>query len=108
MAVILPVPIATYFAADEDNTAGVAACLTAAGVVKDEGHTYAGRDAIARWKSEASGKYNYVSEPFACDKDGDRIIVTSRLTGTFPGSPIDLRYAFTLDGHKIAQLQIGA
>ena len=32
-------------------------------------------------------------------KDG-MIIVTSRLTGNFPGSPVDLRYAFRLEARK--------
>lgn len=33
-------------------------------------------------------------------------MVTSRLTGNFPGSPVDLRYLFRLERGKIAQLQI--
>ena len=38
-------------------------------------------------------------------KDG-KIIVTNRLTGNFPGSPIELEFVFTLDGDKIAALEI--
>lgn len=34
------------------------------------------------------------------------MIVTAHLTGNFPGSPVDLRYAFTLSGDKIARLEI--
>ena len=30
----------------------------------------------------------------------------SRLTGNFPGSPVDLRFFFELDGDKIASLEI--
>jgi len=33
-------------------------------------------------------------------------VVTSRLTGNFPGSPVDLRYFFRLEGDKIASLEI--
>ena len=36
----------------------------------------------------------------------DPSIVTNRLTGNFPGSPIELDFAFTLDGDKIASLEI--
>ena len=32
--------------------------------------------------------------------------MTSHLEGDFPGSPLDLRYFFTLDGDKIAALEI--
>jgi hypothetical protein len=34
------------------------------------------------------------------------VIVTSRLTGNFPGSPVDLRFLFELQGDKIASLEI--
>ena len=34
-----------------------------------------------------------------------RDIVTSRLTGNFPGSPVDLRFAFRLERGKIASLK---
>jgi hypothetical protein len=35
-----------------------------------------------------------------------KIVVTSRLTGNFPGSPVDLRFFFELEGDKIASLEI--
>ena len=38
-------------------------------------------------------------------KDG-KTIVTSRLVGNVPGSPVDLRYFFKLEGDKIASLEI--
>jgi hypothetical protein len=34
------------------------------------------------------------------------VVVTSRLTGNFPGSPLNLRFFFGLDGDKIASLEI--
>lgn len=106
MSLILPKPIETYFAADTRDGAAVACCFTAEAAVIDERHTYKGRDAIARWKTEASAKYDYVSKPVAIQDYGDRFIVTARLTGSFPGSPVDLRYAFTLEGDEITRLEI--
>ena len=32
--------------------------------------------------------------------------VTARVTGDFPGSPVDLRYRFRLEGAAIARLEI--
>jgi hypothetical protein len=32
--------------------------------------------------------------------------VRARVSGHFPGSPVELRYAFTLHGGKIARLEI--
>jgi hypothetical protein len=36
------------------------------------------------------------------------ITVTGHVSGNFPGSPVDLRYAFVLDGERIARLEITA
>ncbi|MGO6753316.1 nuclear transport factor 2 family protein [Rhizobium ruizarguesonis] len=106
MPLSLPKPIADYFAADATDGTTVAKCFTADAVVNDEKQTHRGREAIARWKTEASKKYDYESEPVAIDDQDDRIIVTAHLTGNFPGSPVDLRYAFTLAGNEIARLEI--
>jgi hypothetical protein len=102
----LPEPIAAYFDADTRGAAAVARCFTNDAVVKDEGQTYVGTEAIAAWKTAASTKYAYRSEPFALETKDGRHIVTSRLTGTFPGSPVDLRFRFTLARGKIATLEI--
>ena len=62
----LPDPIAAYFAADQQQDAeAIARCFTAQAVVKDEGRTYSGIDAIKAWKAAASTKYTYTTEPFA-------------------------------------------
>ena len=103
----LPEPIAAYFAAaDTRDGDAVARCFTKRAVVKDEGHTHSGTAAITAWKTAASAKYSYTSEPFALEHKDGYYIVTSRLTGNFPGSPIDLRYAFRLERGKIAFLEI--
>jgi len=108
MAIELPGRIAAYFAADRSKDAeAVVRCFAEDAKVTDEGHTYVGIDAIRRWKTEASAKYTYTVEPFAIAVDGDRTVVTAHLSGDFPGSPIDLRYAFKLVGDPIASMEIG-
>lgn len=104
----LPAPIAAYFHADRQDGDAVARCFTETGTVRDEGHLYEGRAAIARWKAEASTKYSYTVEPRAIDHDGDTVIVTGHVAGDFPGSPVDLRYRFRLAGAGIAALEIVA
>ncbi|MEQ6334900.1 nuclear transport factor 2 family protein [Sphingobium sp. MK2] len=107
MDMTLPRPIADYFAADKGQDVGaISACFTNAATVKDEGNSYQGRDAIKQWKAESSQKYTYSVEPFSIAVEGEQIIVTSHLVGDFPGSPLDLRYFFILDGEKIARLEI--
>ena len=102
----LPEPIAAYFNADKRDGEAIARCFTTRGIVKDEGQVHSGPAAIKAWKIEASAKYSYTSEPFAMEQKDGRYVVTSRLTGNFPGSPVDLRFVFRLEHGKIAFLEI--
>jgi hypothetical protein len=102
----LPEPIAAYFQADQRGGDAVARCFTKDAVVKDERETHSGLAAIRAWKTAASARYSYTSEPFAVEQKDGRYIVTSRVTGSFPGSPVDLRYTFGLERGKIAFLEI--
>jgi SnoaL-like domain len=104
--VTLPDPIATYFAADRRDSEAIARCFTPDAVVKDDGHTYTGIMAIKQWKAATADKYTYTSEPFALERRDGMAIVTSRLTGNFPGSPVDLRFFFRLERGRIASLEI--
>ena len=106
MTLDLPKPVAAYFTADKADGEAVSQCFTDDAVVKDEGHTYNGRAAIKKWKEEASAKYEYTSEPIAREQKDDKFAVTCRLTGNFPGSPVELRFFFELEGAKIASLEI--
>jgi len=81
-------------------------CFNENAVVKDEGHTYKGRAAINERKMDASAKYEYTCEPIACEEKEGKTVVTSHLVGNFPGSPVDLRFFFELEGDKIASLEI--
>jgi len=106
MILALPQPVAAYFAADRLDAEAVARCFTEDALVTDEGHTYRGRAAIKQWKADASAKYRYTNEPFNCESKDGTIIVTSRLTGNFPGSPVNLRFFFRLEGDQIASLEV--
>jgi len=102
----LPKPIAAYFNADKRSVEAVMRCFTEQAVVKDEGLTHSGSAAIEAWKIDSSSKYLYTSEPFAVVAEGGGYVVTSRVTGNFPGSPLALRYAFRLESGKITYLEI--
>ena len=81
-------------------------CFAEHAIVRDEGQTIEGLAAIKQWKAEAKKKYQYTIEPLASARKGDKTIVTNRLTGNFPGSPVNLRFFFGLEGEKIASLEI--
>lgn len=104
----LPSPIQAYFDSDErrDGEAFIRAFARDA-VVQDEGHTYAGRQAIGAWWRETKEKYQTVLKPLAISNDDDVTKVSARVTGQFPGSPAMINFAFRLDGQQITKLEIG-
>ena len=63
---------------------------------------------IADWKSATQAKYDFTARPHAVAQDGRAYIVTCNVSGAFPGSPVDLRYTFTLARGRIASLEIAA
>lgn len=104
----LPEPIAAYFAAERQTPEAFARCFTAQARVKDEGHTYTGLAAIQAWKAAASARYTDTAQPLALEREADFHLVRARVTGNFPGSPVDLRYRFALEPGLIASLEITA
>ena len=109
MSVDLPTPIAFYVAAENrGDTEAMAECFAEDAVVRDENRTIQGLGAIKEWKAETKKKYQHTIEPLAVAQKDGKIIVTNRLTGNFPGSPIDLEFIFGLDGDKITSLEIRA
>ncbi|MBN9409719.1 MAG: nuclear transport factor 2 family protein [Burkholderiales bacterium] len=106
-ALTLPEPIAAYFAAEHDPEA-LARCFAAQAVLKDDGHTYAGVDAILAFLAEASARYSATSVPLAIERDNATQLVRANVTGNFPGSPAVLNYRFRLERGLIASLEITA
>jgi SnoaL-like domain len=103
----LPTPIVIYIAAENrGDSEALAECFAEDAVVRDESQTIEGLAAIKRWKAETRKKYQHTIEPLASSQKDGKTVVTNRLTGNFPGSPIELEFVFTLDGDKIASLEI--
>jgi hypothetical protein len=107
MSVDLPTPIATYIAVENrGDMEALGECFAENAVVRDESQTIEGLPAIKQWKAETRKKYQHTVEPLSSVQKDGKTIVTNRLTGNFPGSPIELEFVFTLDGDKIASLEI--
>ena len=107
MSINLPKPIAAYFAAEKAGDAGaLARCFASDGVVHDEGGSFTGRAAIERWTATARAKYQHTVVPLAATERDGALVVIGRVSGQFPGSPIELQHVFRLDGDKIASLEI--
>jgi ketosteroid isomerase-like protein len=105
----LPSPIQTYFDADRRSD-GVALihAFSPDAVVRDEGRSHAGHQAIDAWWHDVKTRYRHVIEPLEVAGNGDFAKVHARVTGQFPGSPAMLIFAFRLEGDQITGLEIGA
>ena len=107
MVLDVPDAVAEYLAAEGAKDAdALSRCFTEDGTVHDEGQDYLGCDSIRQWKLTADAKYQYVFQTINVQTVGDRVTVRARLTGEFPGSPVELDHIFKLSGDKIASLEI--
>ena len=103
----VPPVVAEYLEAERAKDARrLALCFAENGLVRDEDKERRGRAAIRQWKEKADAKYRYVSEPLAASAHQDTVTVSARLTGDFPGSPVELSQVFTIDEGKIVSLEI--
>ncbi|PWR09828.1 nuclear transport factor 2 family protein [Micromonospora acroterricola] len=108
MAVDLPEVIDRYFRAvgDGDLEAFVA-CFADTASVAVEDRVYEGRAAIRSWRERAMAAYSSTAEPVTVTPQaGDSYLVLTRLSGDFPGSPVELRYRFTLRDELIGALDV--
>jgi ketosteroid isomerase-like protein len=109
MSANLPHPLPAYFkAANAHDVEASVACFADDAIVRDEGKDISGSAAIREWKDRTNALYGTAIETTAVDQVDDKTIVTALVSGNFPGSPVQLRYCFRLDGGKIAALEIRA
>jgi hypothetical protein len=105
--VALPKPIEAYIvgsnAHDPDACAG---CFADDAIVRDEGREMRGVAAVRDWMDAAIAKYRHTVEVLSSAKTDGGVMVTCRVSGNFPGSPVELRYAFVVAGEKITRLEV--
>jgi ketosteroid isomerase-like protein len=103
----LPEPLSDYFrAANAGNADDASACFAADAVVHDEGEEHRGQAAIRDWLEEATRKYSPRAQVLMVTDDGKTTIVTAKVSGDFPGSPVELDYGFQIRGGLISRLEI--
>jgi hypothetical protein len=108
MSIDLPDSIATFFQMSNGSAEASALrhCLDENAVVRDEDRTYRGHEAIQAWLLEAKRKYAFTVEPLRVAQQGSSVRVRARVSGNFPGSPVELEHVFRLGGGKIESLEI--
>ena len=104
---ILPPAIDCYFTIDRTGDfERMSECFALEAEVIDEARAHIGVKAIQSWARETKGATNYHVSPLNAEVGGSRTVVTGRVEGDFPGSPVTLRYVFTLKAGLIISLEI--
>lgn len=108
MKLQIPTVIEAYFAASNaDDIDALVACFTTDASVSDENQTHHGITEIKAWAENVRRKFQFKTEPLRATKQADAAVVTAKLSGNFPGSPVDLDFTFVLENNNIKSLEIG-
>lgn len=109
MNIKLPQAIEAYFqqTAAEDH-AEVAGLFTPDAVLVDEGEDLevVGRDAIRQWMIDLATKSKTLIEVTAYEESNRQGVVTTLVSGNFPGTPAVFVYRFDIQGDLIKRLVI--
>jgi ketosteroid isomerase-like protein len=103
----VPPVVTDYFSAK--NRRDVPAMLSAfapRATVRDENVEFVGRSRIRRWLEDITQKHRLTFEIVDVIPSPAATVAIVRASGNVPGSPFDLRYAFTLSGRTIERLDI--
>lgn len=107
MSLDLPDLLAAYFAAENgSDTEALGACFADHAVVRDEGRTIQGVPGIKQWMRDAKAKYQHTVEPIEVVKRDGKTVVSARVAGRFPNSPVTIDHSFAIEGDRIASLEI--
>jgi hypothetical protein len=105
----LPGILDRYFQAQNAHDIdAMVACFAPDAAVRDESRDHIGTKAVRAWKIETSAKYRITAKPIESRTEGDKTVVVVNVSGTFPGSPVNLtyRFGFAADG-RIGALEVG-
>lgn len=83
-----------------------AACFSETGEMLEEGKPYKGRVAIQHLIAETNEKYRSVMKPLAYDESGTSSVLSAEVSGTFPGSPLVLKFHFDIVDGEIQHLTV--
>ena len=107
MTITCPEPIAAYYAAEQANDfEALARCFAADATVLDEGQTIAGRAKIAAWMADAKRRYQHRTEVMNVRRCDGAHVVSVRVSGQFPNSPVKLVQSFRMAEGAIQALEI--
>lgn len=93
-------------AQNQFDSLAYANCFSETAVVFDEGKTHTGIMAIEEWIDESNKKYKSVMKPLSISHEGNTSILSAECSGTFDGSPIILKFHFSVSDGLIQTLKV--
>jgi ketosteroid isomerase-like protein len=102
----VPATISTLLRAlEERDLPAVHAVFTPDVAIHDEGEVVRGPAGVARWATRVFGYAPTFTVDDVSDDPG-ATVVTTKVTGDFPGSPLVFRWHLAFAGEQIASLRI--
>ncbi|NBA88301.1 nuclear transport factor 2 family protein [Emticicia sp. CRIBPO] len=86
------------------DSVAYANCFSETAVVFDEGKTHTGRKEIEKWIDKANKEYQATMKPL--EYSDTEHILTTEVSGSFPGSPIIMKYHYEFADGLIRSLKI--
>ena len=77
-------------------------------IIHDEGQEYRGVVGIRKWLESTVKKYAFTLTPIDLSLEKHEPVLSVKMEGDFPGSPLSARFRFVLREGKIARLDISA
>ena len=107
MNVNLPEIIQEYLdASNAHDVKAILSCFSDDALVHDEGKDFQGKKLIDDWIVKTIEKYKFQFKPLSAKSDDAKVVVSIEVSGTFPGSPVNPDYHFSIQGGKIRSLAI--
>ncbi|MCY0967511.1 nuclear transport factor 2 family protein [Chryseobacterium wangxinyae] len=89
---------------NEFDSSAYADCFAEDAQVFDEGKTHNGKAEIEKWIDKSNTDYKSTMEPLNYDEKED--ILSAKIAGSFPGSPLILKFHFKIADGKIQNLKV--
>ena len=89
---------------NEFDSAAYADCFAENAQVFDEGKTHNGKAEIEQWIDKSNKDNRATMEPVDYDEKED--ILSAKIAGSFPGSPLILKFHFKIADGKIQALKV--
>ncbi|HEV3244126.1 MAG TPA: nuclear transport factor 2 family protein [Chthoniobacterales bacterium] len=93
-------------ASNAHDVNAILSCFSDDAIVRDEGKDFHSKKMIEDWAAKTLEKYKFQFKPLSVKSDDAKVVVSIEVSGTFPGSPVNLDYYFTIQDDKILSLAI--